>query len=129
MHRFAAAGLAALALATLAGASNADAGGRKLRLNTDFGPLTLRVTLRATLRVTLRVDWDSGTVEGVYPKYDGRVYGRLADAGHAMRGVWVQADNDHKCSTARYGSHAWGHFVFAYGGQPGPGAQMAGSWG
>jgi hypothetical protein len=123
MHRISAPRLGAstwIAIAIAAGVPTAASphdGGSQLELKTDFGPLTLHV------------NWDAGILEGDYPKYQGRVFGRLADSGRSMRGIWVQPKGDHECKSERYGTTAWGHFVFTYGGRPGPGAQMAGSWG
>ena len=112
-HVFALGCLLALAAAALP----ARAENLELELDTDFGPLTLKLDLEAR------------TVSGTYPKFDGQILGTLSEDGSLIRGVWLQPKGDHRCPQPNLGKSYWGNVAFTYPNRPLPGEHLRGRWG
>ena len=80
-------------------------------LASEFGP------------VNLTIDTGTGDVIGTYPKFDGKIYGKLLPA-NTIDGFWVQPKGDHPCQIQRHGSYSWGRLVF----ENPAGGHLNGSW-
>lgn len=76
----------------------------------DFGPLDLSVD-------------DSLAVSGNYPKYRGRIHGRMSPNGQ-ITAYWLQPKSDRGCDTQVYGTWYWGVVVWTVR----PNGDLDGKW-
>jgi hypothetical protein len=102
---------AVAAFVTVASAWSA-ATAEELRLDTDFGA------------VTLLVNRDQETVFGSYPTYEGILAGRVDQDGDLVLG-WSQPKGESPCNVARDGTLHWGWARFSIGHD----RLVRGSWG
>lgn len=97
-----------------------------MRISTTLGALLLLGTVVAAPAQALIIDLDSDfgpikldlsesspNVSGTYPKYDGRIVGKVSADSSTIDGFWIQPTSEQKCASQKEGSFYWGRLTFA----------------